>query len=157
MTALTSHDGEQGPRPSRTVPVQITGTGGNHVFQAELARTEAEQIRGLMFRTDLVAGSAMLFAPYPPDGSDPCATSFWMKDTPSSLDILFVRANGTIGRIAENTVPFSKVSIFSGGPIAAVLELRGGRAGELGISEGDLVTWPAIDGYQPEACLTESC
>jgi uncharacterized membrane protein (UPF0127 family) len=145
MITLASADDGPGKGPSRIVPVQITGTGGHHVFQAELARTEAEQIRGLMFRTDLVAGSAMLSAPYPPDGGDPCETSFWMKDTPSSLDILFVRADGVIGRIAENTVPFSKVSISSGGPIAAVLELRGGRAGELGISEGDLVTWPVID------------
>jgi uncharacterized membrane protein (UPF0127 family) len=141
---LTSDSAEKNADSSRIVSVRITGAGSDHVFQAELACTEAEQLRGLMFRTDLVAGSAMLFAPYPPDGSEPREAIFWMKDTPSSLDILFVRADGTIARIAENIVPLSKTSIPSGEPVSAVLELRGGRVSELRIREGDLVSWPAI-------------
>ncbi|MEJ8629013.1 DUF192 domain-containing protein [Sphingomonas sp. I4] len=65
-----------------------------------------------------------------------------MKNTPTSLDILFLRADGTIARIAENTAPFSQTPIPSGEPVAAVLELVGGRSAELGISEGDSVSWP---------------
>lgn len=64
-----------------------------------------------------------------------------MKDTPSPLDIIFIRADGTIARIAENTTPFSEVPVTSGEPVAAVLELRGGRTAELGIAEGDRVSW----------------
>lgn len=64
-----------------------------------------------------------------------------MKDTPSPLDILFIRPDETIARIAENTVPQSEAPISSGEPVDAVLELRGGRSLELGIAEGDRVTW----------------
>ncbi|MBD8549034.1 DUF192 domain-containing protein [Sphingomonas sp. CFBP 8760] len=151
VTSFTSDSAEKVAGSSRIVSVRITGAGGDHVFQAELACTEAEQLRGLMFRTDLVPESAMLFAPYPPDGSEPRETSFWMKDTPSSLDILFVRADGTIAQIAENTVPFSKASIPSGEPVSAVLELCAGRVSELGISETDLVSWSAIGEYNRHA------
>ena len=51
-----------------------------------------------------------------------------MKNTPSPLDIIFIRADGTIARIAENTVPFSEAQVPSGEPVAAVLEINGGRA-----------------------------
>lgn len=142
LLALSACDSRQSESDGmRIVPVRIDGAGGSHVFRAELAQTEVEQARGLMFRTDLVADSAMLFAPYPADGSEPRETSFWMKNTPTSLDILFIRADGTIARIAENTVPFSEASVPSGEPVSAVLELRGGRASELGIGEGDRVSW----------------
>ena len=84
----------------------------------------------------------MLFWPYPPDGSGPRPADFWMKNTPTPLDIAFIRADGTIARLAENTVPFSDTHIPSGEPVAAVLEIVGGRAAELGIAEGDRVSWP---------------
>ena len=125
-----------------TVPVTVTTAQGKHVFQVEAARTTAEQAQGLMYRTDLKPDGGMLFAPYPPEGGGPRAAEFWMKNTPTSLDILFIRADGTIARIAENTPPFSEGKIPSGEPVAAVLELVGGRAAELGISEGDSVSWP---------------
>ena len=126
----------------QTVPVTITTAQGQHVFQVERARTAAEQEQGLMYRTDLKPDGGMLFAPYPPEGGGPRAASFWMKNTPTPLDILFIRAEGTIARIAENSVPFSEAQIPSGEPIAAVLELVGGRSAELGIAEGDSVFWP---------------
>jgi uncharacterized membrane protein (UPF0127 family) len=146
LIALAGRDaGEPGAAKVRTIPVRIVGAGGEHVFQAEVAETQAEQARGLMYRTDLVANSAMLFAPYPPGGGEPRETSFWMKNTPTSLDILFIRPDGTIARIAENTVPFSEAPVPSGEPVSAVLELRGGRVSELGIGEGDRVSWARID------------
>lgn len=124
-----------------TLALTIKSANGTHAFKVESAKTEAEQARGLMFRTDLKPDGGMLFWPYPAKGGEPVAANFWMKNTPSPLDILYIRADGTIARIAENTVPFSEAPIPSGEPVGAVLELMGGRAAELGIAEGDLVTW----------------
>lgn len=125
-----------------TIPVTITTAAGvRHVFRAEVARTAAEQQRGLMFRTDLAKDGGMIFTPYPPEGGPPREASFWMKDTPTSLDIIYIREDGTIARIAENTVPFSETPIPSGEPVNAVLEILGGRSAELGIGEGDRVSW----------------
>ncbi|WP_353203714.1 DUF192 domain-containing protein [Sphingomonas sp.] len=127
---------------SGTVALTITGSTGAHAFVVEVAKTADEQERGLMFRTDIAQNGGMLFAPYPPDGGPPRAANFWMKNTPSPLDILFIRPDGTIARIAENTVPQSETPIPSGEPVSAVLELRGGRVLDLGIAEGDRVSWP---------------
>jgi uncharacterized membrane protein (UPF0127 family) len=80
----------------------------------------------------------MIF-PFP----QPRPASFWMKNTVISLDIIFVRSNGTIESIAENTVPYSTDPVVSGEPVAAVLELRGGLTAELGIAAGDKVAWQA--------------
>jgi uncharacterized membrane protein (UPF0127 family) len=125
------------------VPVTIASATGKHVFTVEVAATTARQAQGLMFRTDLKPDGGMLFAPYPPDGGGPREANFWMKDTPTPLDILFIRADGTIATIAENTVPFSETPVPSREPVAAVLELIGGRSAELGIAEGDKASWPA--------------
>ena len=126
-----------------TVPVVLRPTGAQpRTLTVERARTAAEQERGLMFRTDLGPDDGMLFYPYPPDGGPPREASFWMKNTPTPLDIIFIRRDGTIARIAENTVPFSEAPVPSGEPVAAVLELKGGRAAELGLSEGDRIDLP---------------
>ena len=125
----------------KTVSVTIESAGKSHVFTVETAKTAEEQKRGLMYRTDLKPDGGMLFWPYPPEGGAPREASFWMKNTPTPLDIIYIRADGTIAHIAENTVPFSEAPIPSREPVGAVLELVGGRAGELGISEGDRVRW----------------
>lgn len=141
--SAASGSGEPGSATATAqLPVTIAGPGGTHVFQVELAKTAAAQEQGLMFRTDLKPDGGMLFWPYPPDGTGPRVADFWMKNTPTPLDILFIRADGTVARLAENTVPFSDAHIPSGEPVAAVLEIVGGRAGELGIAEGDKVSWP---------------
>lgn len=126
---------------SETIALTITSTAGKHQFRVERAVDTVQQARGLMFRTNIPVDGGMLFYPYPGDGGPPREASFWMKDTPSPLDIIFIRADGTIARIAENTTPFSETPIASGEPVAAVLEIRGGRSAELGIAEGDSVTW----------------
>ena len=127
-----------------TVSVTLHPAGGPaRALTVEAARTEAEQAKGLMYRANLPRDGGMLFFPYPPDGGPPRVTSFWMKNTPSALDIVFLRRDGTVARIAENTVPFSEAPVPSGEPVAAVLELAGGRAAELGLSEGDRVDLPA--------------
>lgn len=121
--------------------VTVRGATGAHVFRVDVADTPAEQQRGLMFRTGIPPDGGMLFAPYPAEGGGPREASFWMRNTPSPLDIIYIRADGTIASIAENTVPYSEALIPSGEPVAAVLEINGGRAAELGIVEGDRVTW----------------
>ncbi len=125
----------------QTMPLTITSTNGAHAFKVEIAKTAAEQARGLMYRTDLKPDGGMIFWPYPAGGGTPREASFWMKNTPSPLDILYIRPDGTIARIAENTVPFSETPIPSGEPVGAVLEIMGGRAAALGIAEGDRVSW----------------
>ena len=102
-----------------------------------MARSPEEQSRGLMFRKSLGDDQGMLF-PYEP----PQQASFWMKNTLIPLDMVFIRADGTIGRIAANTVPMSLDPVPSIDPVSAVLEIRGGRAAELGLKEGDKVSWP---------------
>ena len=89
-----------------------------------------------MHRQSLAPDRGMLF-PYEP----PRDASFWMENTLIPLDLIFIRADGTIARIADNTVPLSREPIPSLEPVAAVLEIAGGRAAELGIAPGDRVVW----------------
>lgn len=123
------------------VPVTVRTRAGAHLFKAEPAKTPAEQQRGLMFRTDLTDTSAMLFWPYPADGGPPREASFWMKDTPTALDLIFIRPDGTIARIARGE-PLDETPIPSGEPVGAVLEVKAGVAAATGMAEGDRVTWP---------------
>jgi uncharacterized membrane protein (UPF0127 family) len=66
---------------------------------------------------------------------------FWMRNTYIPLDMIFIRADGSIDRIAENTIPETLDPVVSGGDVAAVLELAGGTAAKLGIDEDATVTW----------------
>lgn len=118
------------------VPLTIDSKGKRHSFTVEVARTSQEQAQGLMFRTELAPDAGMIF----PFGA-PKPASFWMKNTVIPLDIIFVRADGSIESIAANTVPYSLDPVASGEPVAAVLELAGGRAAQLGIAPGDIVKW----------------
>jgi uncharacterized protein len=120
---------------TKTVVTIAQGT-ATHRFSVEVARTPAEQAQGLMHRTSLPADSGMLF-PF----ATPKFASFWMKNTFIPLDIIFIRADGSVDRIAENTIPESLEPIVSGGEVAAVLELAGGTAARLGIDESARVSW----------------
>ena len=103
-----------------------------------MAASSLEQARGLMFRKELADNAGMIF-PFP----EPRMASFWMKNTVIPLDIIFVRADGTIESIAANTEPYSTTPVASGEPVTAVLELRGGLSAQLGIVAGDKVEWTA--------------
>jgi uncharacterized membrane protein (UPF0127 family) len=139
-TAATGNNAVAAPVADKA-QVTITSGDTHHVFTVEVARSAAAQERGLMYRTNIPADGGMLFAPYPPGGGPPVPASFWMKNTPSPLDIIFIRPDHTIARVAENAVPFDETPIASGEPVSAVLEINGGRATALGIGEGDTVTW----------------
>ena len=122
---------------ARNLPVEIvivqTHT-GKHVFRMEVAADDASRELGLMHRRHLANNAGMLF-----DFRTAVMTAFWMKDTPLPLDMLFVRADGTISTIAANAVPFSTKEIFSAEPVRAVLEINGGLSKALGIAPGDQV------------------
>jgi uncharacterized membrane protein (UPF0127 family) len=117
------------------VPLTIRSANGEHRFTVEVAATPAQQERGLMFRPSVGPDEGMIF-PFDP----PMNATFWMKNTLVALDIVFIRADGTIARIAH-AVPLTLDPVPAGEPVAAVLEIRGGRAAELGIREGDKVSW----------------
>ena len=105
-------------------------------FKVELADTPEAQARGLMFRTELGDNEGMIFP-----SAQPGPRSFWMKNTPLSLDIIFIGTDGRITNIAANTVPYSLDSVSSTGNASGVLELRAGRAKALGIVPGDRVVY----------------
>jgi uncharacterized membrane protein (UPF0127 family) len=89
-----------------------------------------------MFRPRVGPNEGMIFpmSPIRP-------ATFWMRNTMVPLDMVFIRANGTIARIAVNTVPYSLDTVSSYEPVASVLELAGGRTVELGIKANDRVIW----------------
>jgi uncharacterized membrane protein (UPF0127 family) len=122
-------------------PLEIVGKAGVHTFAVEMAVTPEDQAQGLMFRRELPEGQGMLF-----DFQREQPATFWMKNTYVSLDMIFIRADGRILRIAENTVPLSEALVPSGGPVRAVLEVVAGTAKKLGIAPGDRVAHPIFSG-----------
>jgi uncharacterized membrane protein (UPF0127 family) len=100
-------------------------------------REEADRARGLMFRRSLAPDRGMLF-----DFARVEPVSMWMKNTYVSLDMIFIRPNGTVARVAENTEPLSTRTVSSGEPVLAVLEVVAGTAKRLGIKPGDRVEHP---------------
>jgi uncharacterized membrane protein (UPF0127 family) len=114
--------------------IEIETNKGPHRFTVEVAADSASQERGLMYRRTLAPDAGMIFV----FGQNEFV-SFWMKNTFLPLDMLFVKADGTISTIQANAVPFSETSIQSAEPVLAVIELNGGRAKALGIEPGDKV------------------
>jgi uncharacterized membrane protein (UPF0127 family) len=122
------------PAGLELVPLDIISHGRTYRFTVEIAATPEQQQRGLMFREHVGPEEGMIF-PFAP--AKPA--SFWMKNTMVPLDMIFIRADGTIASIAVNTVPYSLDPVGVGEPVAAVLEIAGGRSIELGIKAGDRV------------------
>ena len=118
-------------------PLEIVTKSGVHVFSVEIAKTEQERATGLMYRKELAEGRGMLF-----DFSPEQQVSMWMKNTLIPLDMIFIRGDGRILRIAENTEPQSEKIIPSGGLAKGVLEVIGGTAKKYGIQPGDRVAHP---------------
>ena len=121
--------------------VEIASKTGVHVFTVDVADTDAMREKGLMFRKELPAGRGMLF-----DFFRDQPVGFWMKNTYIPLDMIFIRADGRILRIAENTEPQSTRIISSGGPAKGVLEVIAGTAKKYGIAPGDRVAHPLFNG-----------
>jgi uncharacterized membrane protein (UPF0127 family) len=117
------------------VPLTITSANGVHRFTVDVAATAEQQEAGLMFVRSLAPDRGMIF-PYDP----PQPVAFWMHNTLIPLDMIFIRADRTIARIAT-AKPLDDTPVPAGEPVAAVLEIAGGRAAELGIRPGDKVQW----------------
>jgi uncharacterized membrane protein (UPF0127 family) len=115
--------------------VEIASRTGVHSFAVELANNDEQRARGLMYRRELPEGRGMLF-----DFHREQPISMWMQNTYISLDMIFIRGDGRILSIAENTEPLSTRVISSGGSARAVLEVIAGTAKKLGIRPGDRVS-----------------
>ena len=120
--------------------LEIVSKTGVHPFAVELAVSEEQREHGLMFRRELPEGRGMLFK-FEPDQ----VVTMWMHNTYIPLDMIFIRGDGRILRIAENTTPQSDRIISSGGPARGVLEVIAGTARKLGLAPGDRVAHPWFD------------
>jgi uncharacterized membrane protein (UPF0127 family) len=119
---------------ARTEPLGIATKGGRRAFKVEVMRNDADRARGLMFRKAMAADRGMLF-----DFEAVQPVNMWMKNTYLPLDMVFIRPDGTVARVAADTEPLSTKVIPSGEPVLAVLELNAGTAEKLGIRPGDRV------------------
>jgi uncharacterized membrane protein (UPF0127 family) len=139
MVVLCAFAGS-GVRAATFQTLEIATKSGVKVFSVELATTEEEKTTGLMYRKELADGKGMLF-----DFSPEQEVSMWMKNTYIPLDMIFIRADGRILRIAENTEPLSTRIIPSGGLAKGVLEVIAGTAQKYGIAPGDRVAHPLFN------------
>lgn len=121
----------------QTLPISAKATMASQVIQLEVARTPQQQQMGLMYRKSLADDRGMLFLFNPPQ-----PINFWMKNTLIPLDMVFM-LDGVVKAIAANVPPCTTSLCPTYGPntpVNQVIELRGGRAAELGLKAGDRVT-----------------
>ena len=133
LLSLNSVGAAQAP----TETLSIVTTGGSHAFSVEVMRDDESRSRGLMFRRSMAADHGMLF-----DFEQIAPVAMWMKNTYLPLDMVFIRPDGMIARIAADTEPQSTRVIPSGEAVLAVLELNAGTTARLGIKAGDRVQHP---------------
>jgi uncharacterized membrane protein (UPF0127 family) len=127
---------QDGPQPKLKVEsLEILTKAGIRVFNVEMAETPEQQRVGLMFRKEVPDGEGMLF-----DFRVSRPVAMWMQNTIASLDMIFIRADGTIANIAKRTTPYSLATVESLGPVKAVLEVAAGAADRYGIAAGDKVS-----------------
>lgn len=127
---------QTGPQPKLKVEsLEILTKTGIRVFNVEMAETAEQQRIGLMFRKELPDGEGMLF-----DFGQSRPVAMWMQNTIVSLDMIFIRADGTIANIAKQTTPYSLATVESYGSVKAVLEVVAGTADRYGIAAGDKVS-----------------
>lgn len=119
------------------LPITATAKMSGETFELEVTETPQEQSLGLMFRSALPDNRGMLFSFDPPQ-----QLRFWMMDVPVPLDIVFLR-NEVVVAISPSVPPCTAKPCPTYGPgpelIDQVIELRGGRAAEIGLATGDAV------------------
>ena len=124
--------------------VEIVSKTGVHSFSVEVVDNDADRTKGLMHRRSLPEGSGMLF-----DFHREQDVSFWMQNTYIPLDMIFIRADGRIHRIAENTTPMSTDQVPSRGPVRGVLEVIAGTAKKYGIVD-EILTKPPVNAEEED-------
>lgn len=117
-----------------------TKAGRQATFQIEIADTPAKREMGLQYRRELAADRGMIFL-FPFESQQ----SFWMKNTPLPLDMIFINRERKIVGIVEQTVPFSLEPRSVEGASQFVLEINGGLAKRHGIRAGDAVRFEGFD------------
>ena len=106
----------------------------------ELAESDEEQAQGLMYRRSLPERGGMLFV-----SAEPSMRSFWMRNTPLPLDIIFLDDSLRVVNIVKRTTPYSEEHILSTAPAQYVLEIRAGMSDRWGIDSTAYVTWERRD------------
>ncbi len=124
----------------RDTQVDLRGDWGSARFTVEIADDPQERAVGLMNRPEMPASSGMLFIYEMPQ-----RVAFWMENTLIPLDMLFLTPDGVVQRIHENAIPLDRTAIPGGDGILAVLEINGGLASKLGITEGSELRHPGLD------------
>ncbi|MEX2517842.1 MAG: DUF192 domain-containing protein [Paracoccaceae bacterium] len=119
--------------------IDIQTAAGGTAFEVEVADNAETRASGLMFREEMASDAGMVFV-YPQAGE----VAFWMKNTPLSLDIIFISRRGVICSIAEATTPYSTDNIPSRCAAQIVLEVNAGQAAAQGVKRGAAVRHPAI-------------
>ena len=122
-----------------TIPIKIETSKGSLNYTVELADEVEEVKTGLMGRHSIGKHDGMIFI-----AARPGPLSFWMKNTLIPLDMIFIREDRTIAMIAANRQPGDLTKVMPDEPVIAVLELEGGKSAEIGLDEGDRITWPAM-------------
>jgi uncharacterized protein len=126
---------ERAQKGLAVIPLTVRSGAALHHFKVEVAASPDQQERGLMYRRSVDPDGGMIFPYHPPQD-----VAFWMKNTWIPLDIIYIRADGSIARITHAQA-MDLTPLPSGEPVAAVLEIAEGRAAQLGIREGDIVRW----------------
>lgn len=122
------------PKPGAMDQLYLVTASGTHRFTVEIAADDAARAEGLMFRQSMADDHGMLF-----DFKRDQPAAFWMKNTYIPLDMVFIRGDGTVVNIAENTVPMSEEGVPSAAPVRFVLEVNAGITRKLGLKPGDHV------------------
>ncbi len=121
--------------------VELRGVTGSVMrFSAELADSADERATGLMNRPEMASSAGMLFA-YP-EANHPY---FWMKNTLIPLDMIFVDDAGLVTRVHSNAKPLDETPIDGGAGVRYVLEINGGLAAKLGLTEGAMLRSDVLD------------
>jgi uncharacterized protein len=123
----------------QTDRVDLRGPFGTAGFTVEVADDVAERARGLMFRESMPSGAGMLFV-----YERPQTVAFWMENTLIPLDMVFMDETGTVKKVHANARPLDRTAIPGGDGILAVLEINGGLAGQIGITEGAQLRHPGL-------------
>lgn len=135
--------------PVDPTPLTVETDHGKRMFRIEIADDAAERAAGLMFRESMADDHGMLFV-----FDRTQEATFWMKDTPMALDLVFIGQDGRVKAIKQGE-PRSIEVISPGEPVRFVLELKSGTAARDGIEDGDLLKHPAIStasgGSEPPA------